>query len=447
MSSQNSGTVNIKELPGVISETKLWFTFPTIYGMSETGKKTYWTIMVGLYNTERNREMKLEMTMFDNPGEDLGDALIGIIKTESGYVGSPPKSSKDVRVTTGKNIGKINATNVFSQALRDAYGKYRVQLEKTQETEYVRPMLATDYFSLKKKQDWPMFIQCKFDGNRVMSHIEKDNTILFYSRQLKPYTAVSTSMDRDIVRLYSAAGKYFVDLGVKKSTRTSLFFDGEMYKHGASLQEHGILRRKKKLSDEELVGFKYYIYDLCLVSSPEMPYTQRLKMLQDIYTIFKRDNPLSDNIVLVDTNMVSDIETAETMRDTYLSTGYEGAILRVPDAPYKQSHLGYHSKVLLKLKPRYDSEYRIVGIAGGESKGKEEDALMIICETESGEQFTVQPAMPLIRRIELFRKYTADIKALKKDLLGRFVKIYYDDTSKSGKPLRAKTKLEIRTDV
>lgn len=284
MSSQNSGTVNIKELPGVISETKLWFVFPTINGQSEKGKKTYWTIMVGLYNTAKSREVKLDETLFDNPSGDLED-LIGIIRVESGYHGSVPKSSKDTRVTSGKNIGKANATNVFSQALRDAYGKYRVQLEKTQETEYIRPMLATDYNSLKTKPDWPLYIQCKFDGNRVMTHIEKDNTVLFYSRQMKPYTAISDSVYKNIIRLYKAAGQYFLNLGMKKSTRSVLFFDGEIYKHNASLQEHGILRRKKKLSEEDIEGFKYYMYDLYLGTTPDMPYSQRLKMLQEIYKI------------------------------------------------------------------------------------------------------------------------------------------------------------------
>lgn len=447
MSSQNSGTINIKDLPGIISETKLWFVFPTIHGNSETGKKTFWTIMAGIHNIKKDANITITAEHLDSPGQDLGENMIGIIRTESGYVGSAPKSAKDIRILSGKNLGKANATNVFSQALREAYGKYRVQLEKTQETEYVRPMLATDYKSLKKLPGWPMYLQCKFDGNRVMTHIEPDNTILFYSRQLKPFLATSQGIDSEIVRLYSAAGKYFLNIGLPKSTRKSLFFDGEMYNHGVGLQEHGILRRKKKQTDAELEGFKYYMYDLCLTSNPDMAYSLRLKMLQDIFAIFKQDNPLSSYLVIVETTTVTDIETAEAMRDTFISSGFEGAILRVPDAPYKQSHLGYHSKVLLKLKPRYDAEYRIVGIAGGESKGKEEDALMIICETEDGEQFTVQPAMPLADRIVLFRKYTADIKLLKKELLGRLVKIYYDDLSNSGKPLRAKTKLEFRTDV
>lgn len=448
MSSQSVNITDFRTLPGVISETKQWFVFPTIFGVSEISKKTYWTIMVGIYDKNRGATISLNSEHFDN--RSLDDNLQGIIRVESGYVGSVPKSSTDTRITSGKNIGKANETNVFSQALKEAYSKYRVQLDKTKETEYVRPMLATDYNKLKKPVKWPLWIQCKFDGNRAMTHIEEDNTVLFYSRQLKPIPAISYNIEKDIVKLYQAAGRYLVNEGHKKIIRRQLFFDGEIYKHNTHLQEHGIFRRKEKLRDDETEGYKYYIYDLCLLSSPDMTYDHRKIMLEAIFKIYKEINSCTDdssNLVLVKTILAKDIEAAEAIKDAYLDENYEGAILRVPDAPYKQSALGYHSKVLLKLKPRMDAEYLVVGISGGESKGKEEDALMVICVTDAGENFTVQPALPLATRISLFIKYTNNINILKKELLGRHIKVYYDALSKSGKPLRAKTKLEIRKDL
>lgn len=439
-----SKTINdFKQLPGTLDSTKKWYSFPTIISKSRLGKENSWTIMVAVESSKTDRLVIIKDSFINN--EKMDDDLFAVIRVNSGYTDGKIKDAPDTYIREGKNIGKVNETNVFCQALRDAYSKYIKQKDKSgSNNEYVRPMLASNIKDIKNIT-WPMYIQCKFDGNRAMTKVAPDRTILFYSRNLKPIKGVSQQIDTDIVKLYSAAGQYFIDHGLQKSERECLFFDGELYKHGASLQQLGKLRKKSNDGNDD-TDLKYYIYDLFLGRDHLMKYEDRLETLRDIAKIYVDKCGDKTSIVFVDTYLVENYKGAEHYYKEFLRTGYEGAILRVPDAVYTQSANGYHSKVLIKMKPRHDAEFEVVGIAGGESKGKEEGALMVVCVTDDGQEFTVQPALPLSQRIELFNRYSNDHKEFKRELEGKYIKVYYDDESDDKVPLRAKTKLETRND-
>lgn len=439
MASKSINITDYNKLPGIVSETKKWYMFPTVSSKTKKDADIFWRIMVGVLDTETGKYMNISDSFINN--ERMDPKYEAIVRVESGHVGGKIKDAPDTVVHEGKNIGKSNETNVFCQALRDAFSKYNKQLDKTTiSTDFVRPMLAKKLEDIKVPT-WPMFIQCKFDGNRAMTRVLDDRTIGFYSRNLKSMENVPDHICHDICKLYSAAGAYFVAQGMKKSERTKLFFDGEIYSHGKSLQSLGYLRKKDAKADDD-INSKYYVYDLYLGSKPDMIYSDRLDILRGIFSNFA-----GKAIVPVDTYVANNMKEAKKYYNQFLADQYEGAILRVPGASYDQSVNSYHSPYLLKMKPRLDAEFEIVGMAGGESSGKEEGAIMLNCITEGGKTFTVQPAMPLDERKELFKKYTENPKAFRKDLMGKLVKVYYDDESDDGVPLRAKTKLEIRTDV
>jgi len=444
MTSTSKNITDYKQLPGTLDSTKKWYSFPTIVSKARTGKETTWTIMVAVQNSETNRLVIIKDAFINN--ERMDDDLFAVVRVNSGYTSGKIKDAPDTYIREGKNIGKSNETNVFCQALREAYSKYVKQKDKSgSSNEYVRPMLASNIKDIKNIS-WPMYIQCKFDGNRAMTKVvPEDRTVLFYSRNLKPIKGVPQTIDDDIVKVYSAAGQYFVDHKMPKNKREKLFFDGELYKHGSKLQQLGSLR--KKTNDDNVdADIKYYIYDLFVGYDPDMTYEDRLELLNEIKKVYIAKFGDATNIVFVDTFLARDLKMAKEYYKEFLDNKFEGAILRVPDAVYTQSANGYHSRVLIKMKPRFDAEFEVVGIAGGESKGKEEGALMVVCITDAGQEFTVQPALPLSERIELFNRYSKDHREFKNELEGKYIKVYYDDESEDHVPLRAKTKLERRDD-
>ena len=84
--------------------------------------------------------------------------------------------------------------------------------------------------------------------------------------------------------------------------------------------------------------------------------------------------------------VVNTEDDLRTKHDEYISTGYEGIMVRNADGLYK---LGYRSPDLQKLKSFVDNEYTIINYKEGE--GTELGCVVWQCETSSGDRFWVRP--------------------------------------------------------
>jgi ATP-dependent DNA ligase len=80
----------------------------------------------------------------------------------------------------------------------------------------------------------------------------------------------------------------------------------------------------------------------------------------------------------------ADLAEAEALRDAFLAEKYEGAIARKNCAGYRYSINGYHSANLVKLKPISDSEFAVVGYGQG-ARGKDVGAVIWVCEVPDAE--------------------------------------------------------------
>lgn len=431
------------EYPGAVENLGYWYVFPTVRGKASTGKVTLWTIMVGVYDITRNKIVKIWDGLLDGTDDISDEEYQGVIRVDFSYENGKVRDEPYTYIRHGKNLGRSNATNPFTQAMKEAHARYVKATDKDGETQYIRPMLARE---LKETpiSDWPVYVQCKFNGNRVMFAIN-GREIVPYSRNLKPVN-VNTRVLEGIARLYSCARKAFrkispadrANLGLEVEPKiNSLFLDGEMYAHGRSLQSLGKLRRKTTLEDTET---KYYFFDLFIASSPKMEYQDRYRIVK----LIREEYGGSDGeVCFVKTHMAEDYAAVVAYEQRFVSQGFEGAMVRIPDSPYDPSNKGRHSRHLLKLKPRYQEEYEVVGFSGGESSGKEEGAILIIVDV-NGNNLTLQPALPLEERYRLFTRYTSSPRLFKEELNGKMIKVYFDEKSDDGIPLRAKTKLEIR---
>jgi ATP-dependent DNA ligase len=437
-----------KEIPGALSPDRLTWLFPQINSKNSHQKTTEWRICVKLFRegtnptAQDNLFIEIKDEYFNNkplPG------IFAWIKVDSRIEGGKIKKSEPTIVRSGKNIGKASETNVFCQALRDALGIHNKQLKKAvgnanvgSRTERFPPMLAQVLKDQKTalKFDPQPYIQRKYNGVRTVTTLDCDPTddpelksafAIMYSRRKLLYPGFQYHKDEllPVLRAYWSKGR-------------RLYLDGEIYKHGIALQDiSGQARREAKSND---IKYDYMIYDCFIANEPELLYTDRKAILDDIFKTYNFKYAKS-----VETFQVESLEEIYEYYKIFLEEGFEGAMIRI-DAPYRYSYNEHHSKVLLKLKETRDMEAPIVSWTTGE-KGKAADALMIICEIE-GKQFPCTPAMEIPDRIALAKKM-ATIEENGNDHFtnhwkGKKIIIYYDELSRDHIPQRARTKMEIR---
>lgn len=432
MAAKSLAIKDYKKIPGEIDPNDpTTYIFPQV-ASKRNAKPTYWRIIVRL----------VEANIYDERGEDsfrlIADEYFnnkpisntyGWIKVLS-KVGENGKVKKapPTYVKSGKNIGKANQTNVFTQALRDALSKYNKQLQKSREdivapiTLYP-PMLAQEKSKQKSPVDYSreVYIQKKFNGVRVVSAAH-NGQIIMYSRARHIYPGFS--------HIRPELGEIFAKY-------PNIYLDGEVYKHGVDLQIISGTARKEIGAECVELKLDYYIFDCFDPARPDLTFSQRLAIIQEIeknfgHLIF---------VKFVETNRVKNEEEAQAFYQHYLSGGYEGAILRL-DAPYKYSYNDYHSSNLLKMKPVHDAEFRIIGYTSGRV-GKAEGVLMFILQTKSGKEFTINLGMPIEERKELYAKMgTIEDNGkthFENHYKGKLLTVMFDELSSDGVPVRART--------
>lgn len=275
---------------------------------------------------------------------------------------------QDARYTCKpKNIGRSNETDIKEQARLEAISKWRKQRKKkgyfeavdeAQNTLRLAPMLAGYYEDRKGKLTWPMDVQPKFNGLRCLAY-KKNGRVVLQSRGGDSYCVghVSAALD-------------FLPEGI--------FVDGELYRHGVSLQSINSLARRPQ---RESIILQYYVYDMGWIQGLERaaPWTERKKAL----TILLSEKVNEQSILqLAPLWEVGSEPELVTLHDHLVRQGFEGAILRAPGGLYK---FGHRSTELLKFKAYQDGEFEIIGWKTG--KGRFANVPIFQCKTAEGKVF------------------------------------------------------------
>lgn len=242
----------------------------------------------------------------------------------------------------------------------------------------IKPMLAEKgedkTFS---KLSFPIFIQPKFDGVRCLANIDvsgKGANNKLKSRQNRPYDP-SKKLEEALQC-------------VRKVAQKDLILDGELYVHGIPFQDVlSIITDKSGTIDRECL--EYHVYDVII--NDDMPFNRRHNNLNWLLfgakMLWDKNHALTDGadfpIKNVLTESINNMEEAEAKRSDYVSQGYEGAILRVPDGIYEP---GKRSKNLIKFKKFIDDEFEIVDIVDG--KGKDEGCGRFVCKADKNSDLT-----------------------------------------------------------
>ena len=444
-------------------------SFPKLYAIDKNGKIKVWTAAV-LQPTDKNAVA----------------AGYATARITHGYIdGKQQVSLRDYNV--GKNIGRSNETTPLAQCIAETRRKWTDKKEKEAHTETkpadygegygdisggwcdagagddgdgdcddapadsgpFLPMLAQTFnpadaataatASKKKKViTFPCFVQPKLDGLRCVS----------YATRRVPGGGNDTA---PAVALQSRTGAFFTGLPhIAAALRPyllqhpSVVIDGELYTDQMPFEELAGLIKKKKITDsdvERLKKVKYHVYDIYDRVQHDMPYSERMGVLASAvrrcgcvandtfhsggmsanHRVLRSDTEAAAVVVLVRTEKVAALGDFRRLFAEFVEAGYEGIMLRNAAGVYRAN---YRSNDLQKYKEFMEDEYRIIDFKEGE--GRDAGAVIWVCETADGKEFSLRPRGSIEQRREWFNDGESYI--------GKYVTVIFQELTEDGKP-------------
>lgn len=322
----------------------------TLYKVHSTGKVGTWEVLVILH-------------------EDLtATTLVRTAKTVGGKVTETP-----THYTKGKNLGRSNETTPLMQATFEAQAKVKKKLDSgyveeepkpgdtaTNAAGRTMPMLAKVFESVKSIK-FPVYVQVKLDGNRMMAVVE-DGRVVLYSRKGNEITSCPHVAE---------ALKDAFDSG-RWDGRT---LDGEIYLHGLPLQKINSLVKKQQ---PESAGLIYHVYDVVMPGD----FADRLEYLHSMF-----DGITAGPVQHLKTTLCHNMQELEVAHETAVAEAFEGTIVRQTGVEYSEG--GKRCSQLLKKKDYQDAEFEVIGLSEGKPTRNGNKVGIFHCKTTDGKVFTV----------------------------------------------------------
>jgi ATP-dependent DNA ligase len=272
--------------------------------------------------------------------EDLGNGTADIVK-RTGMVGSDKAIESRTNVKTGYEKALGRAQTMWNN-------------EKTK-VEQVLPMLANKWEDREKYISEPFYVQPKLDGVRLL--VSKSGC---FSRTGKIVKGVE-----------HLAGKL----------KEGEWLDGECYAPGMTFED---LTSAFKMDPKSL---EFHGFDYFDINRPDLPFAERQKILKD------------KTPVVVDTHLVPKKSQVSKYHQQFVDQGHEGIMIREATSTYE---IGKRSNYLLKFKEFQTEEYEIIGAKTGH--GRDANAVVWVCKTASGQEFTAKPEGTIKERERYYRE-------------------------------------------
>lgn len=434
------------------------YSFPKLYAQDKNGKIKVWTAAVVRRSSSAASVIASRITH----GYINGKQQVAFRQCEA-----------------GKNIGRSNETTPLEQCISETRRKWLDKKEKEAYTETkpadcgegygdisgndfdggdggdgdgdggpFLPMLAQTFDpadlvagSKKKKViKFPCFVQPKLDGLRCVS-----------------YAVVRTGSNDYEVALQSRTGAFFTGLPhiaaalrPYLSQHRNIVIDGELYTDKMPFEELAGLIKKKKITAadvERLKKVKYHVYDIYDHRKHDIPFAERIGLLDaavrrcvcvandthaaslaaggrvlrsNTETVTETETEAAV-VVLVRTEKIAVLSEFRRLFAEFVESGYEGIMLRNAAGVYRAN---YRSNDLQKYKEFMEDEYRIIDFTQGE--GRDAGAVIWVCETADGKEFTVRPRGTMEQRREWFNNGESYI--------GKKLTVIYQELTEEGKP-------------
>lgn len=381
----------------------------TLYKAHTSGKIGTWRIRI-----EKNGDDTATMRVFS--AKVLGGAEVETITA----------------IDEGKNIGKSNETTPWWQAHSEMTAKINKKVDAgylhempsegakvTNSLGLERPMLAQS--STKFKPEYPLFLQPKLDGHRMLAGI-KDGEVMLYSRAGK--------------KLYLPEIEEQLVWAFNHYKWTGKTLDGEVYHHDMTLQE--ITSYVKKYGYDHLLKrgtrtLEFHMYD---VVDEKRPFAVRTVDVHLLVSAIESEFGEKCLIIRTPTEKVTDQKQEDSLHEHYTKNAYEGTILRDPKSFYQE---GKRSKGLVKRKDKIDAEFEITGVTHGkENKRLGKQVGIYECKTADGKPFRITAPG------NAHEKHEAAIYGTKN--IGKMLTVEMYSWTPDGLPFHA-TALRVREDI
>lgn len=340
-------------------------------------------------------------------------------RTISGQV-SGKKTTSEWTVCKGKNLGRANETSPYDQCVKEIESLYRkkydggyvsnVQMVST--AIRFEPMLAKKYedYAPKMSPDTRICIQPKLDGIRC-----NITATTIRSRKNKDFVTVP--------HIREALESIFQEY-------PNIVLDGELYNHDfkADFNEITSIVKKQKPTASDFKKSKeymqYWIYDAFFPLEPDLSFTERIQR------VFEFQPDLPECIKFVPTYWIKKTD-AEQHYEEFVSSGFEGAIVRIPSSAYQQKR----TSALLKYKEMIDDEYEILDFIEGKGNltGCAASVECYIVHAHGGRE-TFRAG------IKGSRSYLADLWKNRSRYIGKYATIQYFNLTPGGIPRFGKMK-------
>ena len=285
---------------------------------------------------------------------------------------------------------------IFGQAATNQYG-------------VIKPMLAKQESKLTNRKilDKEWAVSAKYDGVRCLMYWD-GKKVHAASRGGEHYDYSTDHIRNELITFFK---EY-----------PSMILDGELYKHGESLQRiSGAARMEKDANTEWL---EYHVYDLYDQSNPGMIARDRIQFLMDEFSNWLND---PECIHIVNHFIISGEDTIWDYHNRFVAEGFEGCVIRNPDKPYKPNG---RTNDMLKFKQYKSEDFLVIGYELG-TRGSED--MTFICQLEDGRTCK---AMPVGNR-EVKEEYVENFEEKYKNHLAECTYFNYSD---DGTPTQPKLK-------
>lgn len=229
----------------------------------------------------------------------------------------------------------------------------------------MKPMLAHHYRDHKKRFKYPCHVQRKYNGHRCLAF---NGTLQTRGEHVWPECMLAE-----------------VRQSVWKNAWPNVLFDGELYRHGWSLQQiQSAVKRGTPVAETSEIVF--VIFDVVYWDDIRASFADRWERLCSTPAQW------GPHVVLAETLQVASEHEAAAHKLRWVNEGYEGLMFRRSDAPYSfveySGNKENRSTDLLKWRDRLDAVYPVIGYTDGE--GKHEGRIgALICRLPDGTTFNV----------------------------------------------------------
>lgn len=226
---------------------------------------------------------------------------------------------------------------------------------------FILPMLAKTLEDNTPFEKYGIMLgQWKINGLRCIIGATEVNTIFdkvrltYHSREGVDWTDKLSWMDNILIPRINFDLLYMM-------SRENVCLDGELYLPGYSVNDiNSFVKNKLFMQHQQL---QYWVYDVCIENMTAYNRAELLKQniaCPIIDFTYKEDHLNNEQqLVLLPTFHISNIQQATACRDDFISAGFEGLILRNPNNEYQ---FGKRNASMFKYKKKDDGLFEVIAI-------------------------------------------------------------------------------------